>query len=77
MARKKSAEKARRRGQGSTEYLVVLVVVLVVAVIAIALLGGFTPFSVSTSIEQSQAYWHAATPFSIQEVQISSQNGTG
>ncbi|VVB98410.1 Uncharacterised protein [uncultured archaeon] len=78
MARKKkSAETSRRRGQGSTEYLVVLVVVLVIAVIAIALLGGFTPFAPSTTIEQSQTYWHGATPFSIEEVQISTQNGTG
>lgn len=78
MARKTKAAKAsKRKGQGATEYLVVLVVVLVIAIIAIALLGGFTPFGTSTTIDQSQAYWHGATPFSIEEVQITTQNGTG
>ncbi len=79
MARKTRARRkaAPKKGQGSTEYLVALVVVLVIAVIAIALLGGFTPFGTQTTIEQSQAYWQGATPFSIEEAQIVTQNGTG
>ncbi len=64
------------RGQGSTEYLVVLVVVLVIAVIVIALLGGFTPFDQSSVVEQSQTYWQGATPFSIEESMIVTENVT-
>ena len=63
------------KGQGSTEYLVILAVVLVVALIVIGLLGGFTGFGVSGSESQSQAYWRGASPFSIQTVMISPTTG--
>lgn len=65
-----------RKAQGSAEYLVVLVVVLVIAVIVIALLGGYTPFGTAGSVEQSQAYWQGATPFSVEDAQIVTQNSS-
>ena len=62
------------KGQGSTEYLVILAVVLVVALIVIGLLGGFAGFGVSGTESQSQAYWRGTSPFTIQTAKIS---GTG
>ena len=62
------------KGQGSTEYLVILAVVLVVALIVIGLLGGFAGFGTSGAESQSTAYWRGTSPFAIQTVKIS---GTG
>ncbi len=63
------------KGQGSTEYLVILAVVLVVALIVIGLLGGFTGFGVSGQEQQSQAYWKGVSPFSIQNALVTNSGG--
>ncbi len=59
------------KGQGSTEYLVILAVVLVVALVVIGLLGQFTEFGTSGLEQQSKSYWHSATPISIQNIKVS------
>lgn len=61
-----------KKGQGSTEYLVILAVVLVVALIVIGLLGQFTEFGSTTLEQQSKSYWLAATPFSFVSWKINS-----
>lgn len=53
------------RGQGATEYLVLLAVVLVIALVSIALLGFFPGLSTDTKITQSQSYWRSVRPFAI------------
>ncbi len=58
------------KGQGSTEYLVILAVVLVVALIVIGLLGQFTGFSGAGLEQQSKAYWQGTQPFALQSVKI-------
>jgi hypothetical protein len=50
-------EKATMRGQGATEYLVLLAVVLIVALVALALLGGNAGTSTDAMITQSMSYW--------------------
>ena len=55
------------RGQGATEYLVLLAVVLIIALVAIALLGFFPGLSSGITEEQSRAYWSSASPISITE----------
>lgn len=67
-----------RRGQGATEYLVLLAVVLVIALVAIALLGFFPSLAVDARITQSNAYWRGeARPFAIIEHTFSSTTGNG
>ena len=56
-----------RKGQVSTEYLVILAVVLVVALIVVALVSGVTPVSGGVSDTQSKNYWSATAPFKITE----------
>ncbi|MFN3910011.1 MAG: class III signal peptide-containing protein [Candidatus Anstonellaceae archaeon] len=57
-----------KKGQGATEYLVLLAVVLIVAMVAIALLGFFPGLASDAKINQSDAYWRGqASPFSVQE----------
>jgi hypothetical protein len=54
-----------RRGQGATEYLVILGAVLLVALVIVSLLGWFPSLGGSTREQQSRSYWAGATPFSI------------
>jgi len=55
------------KGQGATEYLVLLAVVLIVALVSVALLGFFPGMASDSQIAQSQAYWQSASPVSIIE----------
>jgi hypothetical protein len=57
-----------RKGQGSTEYLVILGAVLLVALVIVSLLGWFPALGGSTREQQSRSYWQGATPFSITAV---------
>jgi len=60
------------KGQGATEYLVLLGAVLIVALVALALLGFFPGLSSDAKIQQSQAYWTGeAQPFAIVDYGIS------
>ena len=61
------------RGQGATEYLVLLAVVLIIALVAIMLLGYFPGMATDAKITQSAAYWRGeARPFAITEASINS-----
>ena len=61
------------RGQGATEYLVLLAVVLIIALVAIMLLGYFPGMATDAKITQSAAYWRGeARPFAITESNINS-----
>ena len=56
----------KMKGQGATEYLVLLAVVLVVAMVAIALLLFFPEMTFDAKSRESSAYWRgAAHPFAI------------
>jgi len=54
-----------RKGQVSTEYLVILAVVLVVALVVVALVSGMSPLSSGVSESQSRNYWAGVSPFAI------------
>ena len=57
-----------KKGQGATEYLVLLAVVLIVAMVAIALLGFFPGLAGDAKKAQSDQYWRGeARPFAIVE----------
>jgi len=65
------------RGQGATEYLVLLAVVLIVALVSVALLGFFPGMASDARISQSQSYWRGqARPFSILESSCSASGAT-
>jgi len=66
------------RGQGATEYLVLLAVVLIVALVSVALLGFFPGMASDARIAQSQSYWRGqARPFAILESSMANTAGTG
>jgi len=62
------------RGQGATEYLVILGAVLLVALVIVSLLGWFPSLGGSTREQQSKSYWSGATPFAITSLKA---NGSG
>ena len=65
------------RGQGATEYLVLLAVVLIVALVSVALLGFFPGMASDARISQSQSYWRGqARPFAILENSLTATTGT-
>ncbi len=53
------------KGQGATEYLVLLAVVLIIALVSIALLGFFPGTASDSQIAESQIYWKSASPLAI------------
>jgi hypothetical protein len=56
------------RGQGASEYLMILGAALLVALITITVLGYFIGFSGDLSDTESKTYWNGyASPFSIQD----------
>jgi len=65
------------RGQGATEYLVLLAVVLIVALVSVALLGFFPGMASDAKITQSQSYWRGqAKPFAILDMSLTSTAAT-
>jgi hypothetical protein len=65
------------RGQGATEYLVLLAAVLIIALVSLALLGFFPGMASDAKISQSSSYWRSeAKPFSINEHSLQSGNLT-
>ena len=67
----------RMRGQGATEYLVLLAVVLIIALVAISLLGFFPAMAADAKITQSSTYWRGeATPLAILDSSFST-DGSG
>jgi len=64
------------KGQGATEYLVLLAVVLIVALVSVALLGFFPGMASDAQITQSQAYWKSAQPVAVVEAGARYYSGT-
>ena len=56
-----------QKGQGATEYLVLLAVVLIVAMVAIALLGFFPGLSYDAKKSEADSYWQSARPFQVRQ----------
>lgn len=59
-----------KKGQVSTEYLVILAVVLVVALVVVYLVGGFAGLGAGSLETQSKNYWASASPFSIETYKV-------
>jgi len=55
------------RGQGATEYLILLAVVLIIALVGIALLGFFPGMASDAQETQSREYWSSASPLRVLE----------
>jgi hypothetical protein len=63
------------KGQGSTEYLVILAVVLAIALIIVGILGQFTSFGMDAKKKESDTYWKSTYPLQILEHRKAMQYG--
>jgi uncharacterized protein (UPF0333 family) len=59
-----------RKGQGTTEYLIILAIVIVIALVVVGVLGGFGSQSTAISAAQSKTYWGAANPLAVTDWKI-------
>ena len=62
------------RGQGATEYLVILGAVLLVSIVIVSLLGVFPSSQVSMKQQQSQAYWSSLSPIKVLSSKVVDSN---
>ncbi|MDE1798136.1 MAG: class III signal peptide-containing protein [Candidatus Micrarchaeota archaeon] len=73
----KMAKKKSSRGQGATEYIVLLAIVLMVALIVVGLLGFFPSFSTNTQVTEYTQYWAVQRPLAILDAAQLSTGGVG
>ena len=59
------------KGQGATEYLIILAVVVIIALIVIGVLGGIPGIGKSSNKQASEAYWES-TDIGISEYYLTS-----
>ncbi len=64
------------RGQGTTEYLIILAIVIVIALVVVGVLGVFPSFGTGVSEAASKAYWGGTQPLALIEWGIP-VSGTG
>ena len=56
-----------RKGQGTTEYLIILAVIIVIALVVVGVMGWVPGLSGGITEQQSRAYWQSTAPFTIVE----------
>lgn len=61
-----------KKGQGTTEYLIILAVIIVVALVVAGIMGFFPGLGTGISESQSKAYWQSTSPLAITQYDISS-----
>lgn len=65
-----------KRGQGTTEYLIILAIVIVIALVVVGVLGGFPSIGTGITQGQSKAYWGSVQPIALVDWAIPA-SGTG
>ena len=58
------------KGQGTTEYLIILAVVIVIALVVVGVMGWFPGLGTGITESQSKAYWKSASPIAITDWKI-------
>lgn len=51
-----------KRGQGTTEYLIILSVIIVIALVVVGVMGWFPGLGTTITEGESRAYWASASP---------------
>ena len=65
-----------KKGQGTTEYLIILAVIIVIALVVAGVMGWFPGLSSGISETQSKAYWSATSPISLAGWKLTSTGAT-
>lgn len=65
----------KNRGQGTTEYLIILAIVIVIALVVVGVLGGIPSLGAGVSESTSKTYWAGTSPIAVVEWQIGTTTG--
>ena len=65
-----------KRGQGTTEYLIILSVIIVIALVVVGVMGWFPGLGTTITEGESRAYWAAASPIALVAWDINSGSTT-
>jgi hypothetical protein len=65
-----------KKGQGTTEYLIILAVIIVIALIVVGVMGWIPGIGTGITESQSRAYWQSTSPFAITLYEVS-ESGAG
>ncbi len=60
------------KGQGTTEYLIILAVIIVIALVVVGVMGWFPGLATGITESQSRAYWKSSAPIAITDWQVTS-----
>jgi len=63
-----------KKGQGTTEYLIILAVIIVVALVVAGVMGWFPGLGTQITEQQSRAYWQSSSPLAITQYDIDGTN---
>ncbi|MFH1255977.1 MAG: hypothetical protein V1494_01660 [Candidatus Diapherotrites archaeon] len=63
------------KGQGTTEYLIILAVVIVIALVVVGVLGFLPGMGTGVTESQSKAYWASQSPLAVTDWQITGTAG--
>ncbi len=66
----------KNRGQGTTEYLIILAIVIVIALVVVGVLGGIPSLGAGVSESTSRTYWTGTNPVAVIEWQVTPSTGT-
>jgi len=58
------------KGQGTTEYIIILAVIIVIALIVVGVMGWMPGLSTGITEQQSRAYWQSTAPISLTDWKI-------
>ena len=65
-----------RKGQGTTEYLIILAIVIVIALVVVGVLGGIPNIGGNISENQSKTYWGTVSPLAVIEWSVATSTGS-
>lgn len=58
------------KGQGTTEYLIILAVIIVIALVVVGVMGWFPGLGTGITEQQSRAYWQSTSPLAIKDWKV-------
>ncbi len=64
------------KGQGATEYLIILAVIIVIALVVVGVMGWMPGVGTGITAAQSRAYWEGTYPFAIVDWKVTSTGAT-
>ena len=64
------------KGQGATEYLIILAVIIVIALVVVGVMGWFPGLGGGINEQQSKAYWGSTQPIALTNWKITGSNST-